>query len=94
MLKEKKEQEVELIIDVAQIAQFSDNVFFEAKPDVVTVNFTQSMPKPIPDPSGANRSQAKVISSIVLTVPHFLRFASVCGEIAKNITEKTEESKQ
>lgn len=87
MQNEKKEQELELMIDVAQSAQFSDNAFFEVKDDIVTLNFTQLMPKPIIGPSEENKRQARIISSIVLTIPHFLRFAAVCGNIAKDITD-------
>ena len=50
MQNEKKEQELELMIDVAQSAQFSDNAFFEVKDDIVTLNFTQLMPKPMSSP--------------------------------------------
>lgn len=88
---EEKRQEVSLLVGVEDTGIFSDNVLFEAKEDVVCLNFVQSIPN-----SGGNGDkptpQAKLVSRIFLTIPHFLRFAGVCEKVAAQIKETGRES--
>jgi hypothetical protein len=85
MVAEMK-KDVNLLVRVEDLTTFSDNVLFESKDDVVFLNFTQTIPTPGGD-NGKEISQAKLVSRVVLTIPHFLRFADVCESIAKQIKE-------
>ena len=88
---EEKKQEVSLLVGVEGVGMFSDNVLFEAKEDVVCLNFVQSIPNP-----GGNGDkpmpQAKLVSRIFLTIPHFMRFAGVCEKMAAQIKETPREA--
>jgi hypothetical protein len=39
-------------------------------------------------------STAKVTHSIILTIPHFMRFADVCHNVSKEIKDKIEQIKK
>jgi len=70
MVAEMK-KDVNLLVRVEDLTTFSDNVLFESKDDVVFLNFTQTIPTPGGD-NGKEISQAKLVSRVVLTIPHFL----------------------
>lgn len=90
MDKQNENQEINLVFNLDQPTHFSDNVILETKEDVVVFNFTQAMPQQAMTHSSPKNAQARIVSRVVFTVPHFLRLADVCHKVAYQIKEREE----
>lgn len=76
-MENNKMQELRIAIDFDSLkSEFANNLQVESSPDNVILNFVQSFPN-VPD----DKPNAKVISRIVLTWPHFAQIANLLSNV-------------
>lgn len=85
---QKGKKEMNVIVPNEIIAHFSDSVYLEMKNDAVFLNFTQSLPRPPEGVAPEEKTQAKLLSRVVLTIPHFIRFAEICSDLSQKAEKK------
>ena len=85
MSKKETKQEIELILNDNLENVFTDLILVHVNQENVSFELA------IRD---KNNKTAKVSHNIILTLPHFLRFADVCNKTAKKITDQLNELKK
>jgi len=76
-------KEVNIIVSENLEVFFSDIVRIEANPETVSLTFG------IREPNGLD---ATARYRAIMTIPHFIRLADVCGKTAQNIVNSIEKS--
>ncbi len=88
MGEQKNLKEIELLFNIEHTTHFSDSVYLEMKDDAVFLNFTQSLPRSLEGTTSEVKPQAKLLSRVVLTIPHFIRFAEICSNFSQKAKNK------